>query len=526
MMSCQTIALDELYRVEGIQQVKMKTNRKFGFIGTVLLLGLTNCSVKTQPYNKHSSADVSKIQDDQKTILQDLCWSPDGGSLYFSAMRVKSDFSDYAPELWTVYRFDTKTRNTVLVVKSALNVAISPSGKEIAVAMNINNLRNVYLLDTHGANPAELVLSDHNTSAPCWSPDGNQLAFTGTIDGTQEIYTVTRDGTLMKRITFSNAYSAFNPAWSPDGKYLAYYLEKGDGHDQIHVVKSDGSEDRNITNDTLNNIFPGWIDKKTIIYGQGHITSRTKSFRIDIDGTNKKQVLQLESMYARYAPDGSKIAYIDEVDGMIKVMTSTGKFLYNVTIPDSQNPNAGNPRLVGGPCEGCEEIFEYGDQTLIAVDTLPDFKDDGPKIKVTGTIYQSDGKTPAKDVILYVYHTDQGGIYTPKEGESGWAKRHGYIKGWVKTDSQGQYAFYTLIPGVYPDQSSPAHIHPTILEPNGKYYWLGSFHFEGDSLLTNKEMHPHLPRGGSSGLLSLRKEGNIWVGTRDIILGRNIPDYN
>lgn len=183
-------------------------------------------------------------------------------------------------------------------------------------------------------------------------------------------------------------------------------------------------------------------------------------------------------------------------------------------------------RLVGGPCEGCEAIFEYGDKDLSPVDTLPDFNKEGLKIKVTGTIYQNDGKTPAKDVILYVYHTNQKGIYATKGDEIGWAKRHGYIRGWARTDRNGQYAFYTLKPGVYPDRSEAAHIHPTILEPNGKYYWLGSYRFIGDSLLTNEQLNQNSPRGGSDGLLKLRKEGNIWVGERDFILGKNVSDYD
>jgi len=192
---------------------------------------------------------------------------------------------------------------------------------------------------------------------------------------------------------------------------------------------------------------------------------------------------------------------------------------------NSQNRNESNTRLVGGPCEGCEAIFEYGNRRLASVDTLPDFKNKGPKIKVTGAIFQNDGKTPAKGVILYIYHTDQNGIYAAKGGETGWGKRHGYIRGWVKTDSDGKYTFYTLKPGIYPNRSSPAHIHLIILEPNGKYYWLGSYHFEGDLLLTEKEISPESPRGGGSGLLSLRREGNLLVGERDIMLGKNVPNH-
>ncbi|MCW8810623.1 MAG: hypothetical protein OQJ93_08700 [Ignavibacteriaceae bacterium] len=196
------------------------------------------------------------------------------------------------------------------------------------------------------------------------------------------------------------------------------------------------------------------------------------------------------------------------------------------SLVNPQDKNEGNYKLVGGPCEGCEAIFEFGNRILSNVDTLPDFNIDGPRLKITGTIYKPDGKTPAKDVIVYIYHTNQDGIYETKGDETGWGKRHGYIRGWIKTDKDGKFTFYTLKPGTYPNRSEPAHIHITILEPNGKYYWLGSYHFEGDPLLTEKEINPELPRGGSSGLLSLQKEEDIWVGKRDIILGKNVPEYD
>lgn len=193
---------------------------------------------------------------------------------------------------------------------------------------------------------------------------------------------------------------------------------------------------------------------------------------------------------------------------------------------NSQRRTEDNSMLVGGPCEGCEAIFEYGDQKLTATATLPDFEKEGIKLKVTGTIYQKDGITPAKDVILYLYQTNPEGIYATKGGETGWARRHGHIRGWVKTGNDGRYTFYTLKPGTYPSRTEPAHIHPTILEPNGKYYYLHDYYFEGDLLLTAKEISPKMPRGGNSGVLSLIKEGDIWVGKRDLILGKNIPDYN
>jgi protocatechuate 3,4-dioxygenase, beta subunit len=117
-----------------------------------------------------------------------------------------------------------------------------------------------------------------------------------------------------------------------------------------------------------------------------------------------------------------------------------------------------SPKIVGGGCEGCEAIFEYGKKTLSPIDTLPGFDSTEPKLKLTGTVFHRDGKTPAQGVILYIYHTDRTGIYPKKGNETGWARRHGYLRGWIKTDQSGWYTFYTFRPGAYPGRTEPEHI--------------------------------------------------------------------
>lgn len=181
-----------------------------------------------------------------------------------------------------------------------------------------------------------------------------------------------------------------------------------------------------------------------------------------------------------------------------------------------------NARLVGGPCQGCEAVLDFEDPSLTSVDTLPDFEQNEPKIKITGTIYEEDGTTPAEGVILFVHQTNPEGEYPIRGGEKGWEKSYGYIHGWIKTGADGKYTFYTFRPGKY--GRTPAHIHPVILEPNGKYYWLGSYFFDDDPRLTVEHLS-NKPRGGSSGVLSLKKQDGILVGERDFVLGKNIRDY-
>lgn len=181
-------------------------------------------------------------------------------------------------------------------------------------------------------------------------------------------------------------------------------------------------------------------------------------------------------------------------------------------------------RRAYGPCEGCEAVFEYGDKKLQPSDTLPDFNDKGERIKIHGTIFKNDGKTPASGVILYIYHTDQAGIYPTKGNETGWGKRHGYLRGWIKTGADGHYAFYTLRPASYPNSRNPQHIHATVKEPDKKEYWIDEYLFDDDPFLTDVEKG-HLQDRTGSGIIHLTKGNGMLLGKRDIILGKNIPNY-
>jgi protocatechuate 3,4-dioxygenase beta subunit len=159
------------------------------------------------------------------------------------------------------------------------------------------------------------------------------------------------------------------------------------------------------------------------------------------------------------------------------------------------------------------------------VETLPDYNESGPKIEISGTIFKKDGKTPAKDVILYIYHTDQKGYYSTKGKETGQGKRHGYIRGWIKTEADGKYKFYTLKPAPYPKRNAPAHIHAVIKEPDLKEYWIDEYLFDDDPLLTKEKRSLPEGRGGPGIIVLVEDKNGTLQCHRDIVLGKNIPNY-
>ena len=179
---------------------------------------------------------------------------------------------------------------------------------------------------------------------------------------------------------------------------------------------------------------------------------------------------------------------------------------------------------IGGPCQGCEAIYEYGDKTLNAIDTLPGFLAAREKIKIEGVVYLIDGETPAKNILMYVYQTDEKGVYPKKNSSTGWEARHGYIRGWVKTNANGEYTLYTFRPASYPNTTIPQHIHITVKEPDKNEYYIDDFYFDDDPNLTDKIRNRSNFRGGS-GILKLSTSGMLHEAKRNIILGKNIPDY-
>lgn len=199
--------------------------------------------------------------------------------------------------------------------------------------------------------------------------------------------------------------------------------------------------------------------------------------------------------------------------------------LFSLTACSQQTGNAGSGQ-VGGPCEGCEAIYEspVPFDALNEIDTLPIFTEIGPKLIVSGTVYQHDGKTPAPNVVLYVYQTDQTGKYRQTGSETGWGKRHGSIRGWMKTNQQGQYRFYTVRPASYSNTGPAAHIHITVKEPDKNEYYIDDFLFDDDPFLTQEERKRQPERGGS-GVLILKEQNGVSYGKRDIVLGKSVTDY-
>lgn len=189
-------------------------------------------------------------------------------------------------------------------------------------------------------------------------------------------------------------------------------------------------------------------------------------------------------------------------------------------------PSAKPQVKVGGGCEGCELMFEGMPGKMSPVSYSPGWNGAGQKLTVTGTVYQIDGRTPAANVIVYYWQTDSKGTYPQRAGMNRSAVRHGYIRGWIKTGSDGKYTINTIRPAPYPNRDIPAHIHLSIKEPGiANEYYTDDLEFDDDKLLLPySKRYPFQNRGGS-GILRVLLKGGVQIAEHDIVLGLNIANY-
>lgn len=183
-------------------------------------------------------------------------------------------------------------------------------------------------------------------------------------------------------------------------------------------------------------------------------------------------------------------------------------------------------KLVGGPCEGCEAVFQGRPAMLAAQASLVAVGEPGEKLVVQGTVRDAGGK-PASGIIVYAYQTNAAGVYPPNDRAGGAAaQRHGMLRGFARTGADGVYRFDSVRPASYPNSDIPQHIHMHIVEPGRCTYYIDDVLFEDDPKLTPQKRRIEVHgRGGNGVVQPQRTADKGWQAMRDIVLGRGIADY-
>lgn len=160
-------------------------------------------------------------------------------------------------------------------------------------------------------------------------------------------------------------------------------------------------------------------------------------------------------------------------------------------------------------------IYDRAEDLLSNTDTIPDFRSKTNKLKLTGVIYQSDGVTPAKDVIIFIEQPDENGDFDLRQSGD---NRYVFHRSWVKTDEDGRYTFYTFVPGNDRRYNQMQQIFPIIKEASKPEVQLESLLFDEDPLLTKRCRKRLIKKGQEARILNIEKEDGMLVASKDIVL--------
>ncbi len=228
-------------------------------------------------FDGHNLIQITK----HGSIALSPAWSPDGRDLVFTSYK-KGNPDLYLRELFY-------GREHWISHYQGLNIAPdwSPDGKKIVLTLSEDNGNSdIYIINSKGEKLGRLTREWSNDVSPCWSPDGNYIAFVSNRSGNPQIYTMELQTKKVKRLTFQGNYNT-SPAWSPRGDKIAF-AGRYEGRFAIFTINADGSALTQLTFGSGSSESPSWSPNGRQIAFSSNESGTKKIYSMLADGSGKR----------------------------------------------------------------------------------------------------------------------------------------------------------------------------------------------------------------------------------------------
>ena len=252
--------------------------------------------------------------------ISDIAWIPDGQGVLVTAT---DQFAEYAS--WKVWQISYPSGNAQRIsndLNSYTTMSLTADSNTLATVQT-ETLGNLWIASLNDlANISPITAGRNLASFPSWAPDG-KVIYTLSSAGNTDLYMVDpREGSA-KQLTVSSGNN-YHPAVSPDGRHIVFSSDRS-GVIGLWRIDIDGSNPKQLTNQfsTKASFAP---DSRTIAY-MSSANSHTIS-TISIDGGEPRQLTTNESGHPVFSPDGTQIAciYSEKADTQwrIAIVPATG----------------------------------------------------------------------------------------------------------------------------------------------------------------------------------------------------------
>jgi Tol biopolymer transport system component len=196
---------------------------------------------------------------------------------------------------------------------------MNADGANQQVEACLNRPTEIYIMNADGTNQRRLTSNSAASREPCWSPDGQKIAFCSVRrgPGIAGIYTINTDGSGLERINDDSRTGEY-PSWSPDGKKIAFLRPQDGAHNyDIYVADVGGSRQRNLTNRWPEFLMhPSWSpDGERIAFDSSLGLDPNDTwwgiYVINADGTGVERLTNTHGYDGKpsWSPDGKKIVF-------------------------------------------------------------------------------------------------------------------------------------------------------------------------------------------------------------------------
>ncbi len=193
--------------------------------------------------------------------------------------------------------------------------AWSPDGKKIAFVFSTEKLTQIQLMNPDGSNVEPLTPKELQTIHPSWTPDSTKVLYCTNDDlappkkNDSSIY-IMDIATRQNQRLITGGVNTF-PVISPDGKKLAFRRMLGETNSEVFIANSDGSDQKNLTNDPAFDGWPAWSPDGTRIAYASNKNRNYEIYTMNPDGTGVRKVANSEGRGTapKWGKDGKTIYY-------------------------------------------------------------------------------------------------------------------------------------------------------------------------------------------------------------------------
>ena len=306
-------------------------------------------------------------------------WSPDGKSIVFASEEVISPASRNTTSRLSIADVGSGAVKP-LFAGDAMQPVFSPNGKRIAywALRRGKGQRDIFTIDANGDEKTVVALTDDLALDwnAVWAPDGKSILYASDRGGTMNIWrlavdeengkprgepeplgvpavaagyiSISRDARVLvyasrdmtqelRRGTFdpssekvsidprpalSGSLLVRNYSPSPNGEWIAFTTSHPE---DVYVMRVDGSERRQLTNDVHRDRGPSWsYDGTRIIFYSTRDGGTYDAWSIRIDGSELTQLTKnLESNFPLLSPDGRRLSFFNiDTGGFVVELTN------------------------------------------------------------------------------------------------------------------------------------------------------------------------------------------------------------